>query len=156
MSLLISVLPGCATYLDAKDATRAGGSIDQQKAAANAQMVAARTQNTALQDQQMQRENELARMDKRIQSAQSDLAKQNVELAEALKARKLTQTRHDSIKRDLNAIQAEMGTLDLQNKASAGSKSNDAVARASQEKKLSELEAKKKELENVLSALVKR
>ena len=135
---------GCATYLDAKDATRAGGSIDQQKAAANAQLTSAKTQNTALQDQQMLRENEMARMDKRIQAAQTDLTKQNAELADALKTRKLTQARHDAIKQDLSAIQAEMGTLDLQNKMSAGSRTNDAGARSVQEKKLSDLEARKK------------
>ena len=148
-------LAGCGTYMEAKEATRAGGTIDQQKAAANQQLAAAKATNTRLTDEQLNREREIERMEKRIQASQTELSKQNQALADALRTRQITQARHDQLKRDLNGIQADMQNVELQNKMDKGSKP-DPAGQAEKEKKLAALEQRKRELEAAMGTLVRR
>ncbi|MES2687310.1 MAG: hypothetical protein V4706_10840 [Pseudomonadota bacterium] len=155
LAAMMVMLTGCGTYMEAKENTRAGGGIDQAKAAARSDLVAAKTQNTMLQDDKIQRDRELERMGKRIQSTQAQLDKQSVALNDALRARKITQTRHDQFKRDLNGIQAEMANMDLQNKMDAGTPANP-QAQSEKERKLAALEKRKADLEAAMAGLLKR
>lgn len=154
LSTLLALV-GCGTYMEAKEATRAGGTIDQQKAAANQQLAAAKATNTRLTDEQLNREREIERMEKRIQASQTELSKQNQALADALRTRQITQARHDQLKRDLNGIQADMQNVELQNKMDRGSKP-DPAGQAEKEKKLAALEQRKRELEAAMGTLVRR
>lgn len=152
----VLLISGCGTYMEAKEATRRGGTIDQQKAAASQQLAAEKSKNTQLQDEQLNREREIARMDKRIQAAQAELANQNEVLNNALRSKKINQARYDDLKRQQSALQAELQNLELQNKSDSGAKTSDPAAQADKEKKLAELEKKKKNLEAALASLVQR
>lgn len=148
-------LTGCGTYMEAREATRPGGTIDQQKAVANQQLATAKATNTRLMDEQVNREREIERMEKRIQASQSELSKQNQALADALRNRQITEARHNQLKRDLDGIQAELQNVELQNKMDKNSRP-DPAGQAEKEKKLAALDKRKKELESAMGALVRR
>ena len=144
---------GCGTYMEAKEATRAGGTIDRQKAAANADLAVARAENARLQDEQLNRQREIDRVERRIQAAQDDLVKQQEALAAALRSRQITQGRHDQVRRDLDSIRAEMSAVELEHKMD---RTTDPRAQAEKERKLAALEKRKRELEGVIAAMIKK
>ena len=150
-----ALLSGCGTYMEAKQNTRAGGAIDQQKASARVDLTAAQTANIKLQDDKMQREREVERMDKRLRAAQNELDQQNKALNDALRSRQISQARHDQVKRDLDGIKAEMSNMELQNRMDAGTPANP-QAQAEKEKKLAALEKRKNDLNAAMSAMLKR
>lgn len=154
LSLLASslLLGGCATYLDAKSATAAGGRQDQQKATARADLAAAKSENVTLGDAKLQRERELKRLDDRLRAVNADLRKQDQALAAAQKSRKVSAARHSELKRELEAIRAEAESVDLQNKGDAF-KSADAQADKAKEQRLRDLEKRRKDLETALAQL---
>lgn len=150
------LLGGCAanTYLDAKRNTAAGGQQERDIQTAKTELATAQSQNVSLSDQKLQRERELERNNKRIRAMEADLKTQDQALASALKARKLSQTRHAELKREMDSIKAEMQSVDMQNKGDAFG-APDPKADAAKEARLKELERRKKELETALAALAK-
>jgi chromosome segregation ATPase len=144
------LLGGCATYMDARDNVRPGGRLDQQKQAAQEDLQAAKTEQTRLASEKELREAEVRRNDARIRTVQADLQRQDEALANALKSRQLTQSRHDALKREVDSIRAESRAIDLQLK-SAAFKAGDAQTEAAKEKRLRDLEVRKQELEKLLA-----
>jgi chromosome segregation ATPase len=153
-SLLI--LASCAAVKannNAGDYVRAGGVGDQQKAAAVADLQRARTQNTVLQEEKLQRERELKRTEDRLRDMEAEVVRQDRLLADALKARQVSQQRANELKREIDAIRVEMQQLDLQNKSAAFGKADPAADKAKEER-LRVLETRKKALEASLAQLV--
>ncbi|MBX3604742.1 MAG: hypothetical protein KF788_05710 [Piscinibacter sp.] len=150
------LLSGCAanTYLDAKRNTAAGGQQERDIAAARGELAAAQAQNVSLSDQKLQREREIERNNKRIRAMEADLRKQDAVLASALKAKQVSQARYNELKREMDAVKAEMQSVDLQNKGDAFG-APDPKADAAKEARLKDLERRKKDLENALAALAK-
>ena len=75
-------------------------------------------------------------------------------LASALKSRQVSQARYNELKREMDAVKAEMQSVDLQNKGDAFAQP-DPKADAAKEARLKELERRKKDLETALAALAK-
>ena len=150
------LLSGCAanTYLDAKRNTAPGGQQERDIAAAKTELATAQQQNVSLSDQKLQREREIERNNKRIRAMEVDLRKQDAALASALKSKKVTQARYNELKREMDAVKAEMQSVDLQNKGDAFG-APDAKADAAKEARLKDLERRKKDLETALAALAK-
>lgn len=150
------LLSGCAanTYLDAKRNTAPGGQQERDIAAAKTELATAQQQNVSLSDQKLQREREIERNNKRIRAMEVDLRKQDAALASALKSKKVTQARYNELKREMDAVKAEMQSVDLQNKGDAFA-TPDAKADAAKEARLKDLERRKKDLETALAALAK-
>jgi PBP1b-binding outer membrane lipoprotein LpoB len=150
------LLSGCAanTYLDAKRNTAPGGQQERDIAAAKTELTTAQQQNVSLSDQKLQREREIERNNKRIRAMEADLRKQDVALASALKAKQVSQTRYNELKKEMDAVKAEMQSVDLQNKGDAFG-APDAKADAAKEARLKDLERRKKDLETALAALAK-
>lgn len=150
------LLSGCAanTYLDAKRNTAPGGQQERDIAAAKTELTTAQQQNVSLSDQKLQREREIERNNKRIRAMEADLRKQDVALASALKAKQVSQARYNELKKEMDAVKAEMQSVDLQNKGDAFG-APDAKADAAKEARLKDLERRKKDLETALAALAK-
>lgn len=150
------LLSGCAanTYLDAKRNTAPGGQQERDIAAAKTELATAQQQNVSLSDQKLQREREIERNNKRIRAMEVDLRKQDAALASALKSKQVTQARYNELKREMDAVKAEMQSVDLQNKGDAFG-APDAKADAAKEARLKDLERRKKDLETALAALAK-
>jgi chromosome segregation ATPase len=144
------VLAGCATYMEARDNVKPGGKLDQEKAAAQADLQAAQEQQSRLTTEKEQREAELRRNDDRIRSVQTDLQRQDRALAAALQSKQVTQQRYDALKKEVDSIRAESQSLDLQIKSAALRKS-DANADKAKEQKLRDLERRKQELSKTLA-----
>jgi hypothetical protein len=147
-------LSGCATYLDAKSDTAAGGKQDREIAAAKTELASAKSQNVTLSDQKLQREREIERNDKRIRALEQDLRVQDQALAAALKNKKITQARHAELKRQADALRQDTQSADLENKG-ASLAAPDAKADAAKEARLKDLERRKKDLEAALAAISK-
>lgn len=145
-------LTGCATYLDAKSATAEGGRIDQQKAAAEADLSAARTERDTLTTSKVQIKGELREMEERLRVVDADLRRQEQALAKAQKDRKLSATRHAALKKELDDIRAEAQSLELQNKGDALKPADESADKAKAQR-LRELEDRKKKLESALAQL---
>jgi len=150
------LLGGCATYMDAKQNTAAGGQQSRDIAAAKTELATAQQENVRLSDEKLQRERELKRNNDRIRAMESDLKKQDQVLADALKAKQVSSTRHAELKREMDSIRAEMQSVDMQNRGDAMAKTADPKADAAKEARLRDLEKRKKELEVALAALTKR
>ncbi len=149
-------LAGCAAIQAHDNATtyvRPGGTGDQQKAAAAVEIQRARAQNIALQDEKLQRERELKRTEDRLRDMEAEVARQDKALADALRAKQVSQARANDLKREMDNIRSEMQQIDLQNKAAAIGKADPAADRAKEER-LKALEARKKSLETSLAQLV--
>jgi chromosome segregation ATPase len=155
MSLLLG---GCANnaYLDAKRNTAEGGQQSRDIAAAKTELATAQAQNVHLSDEKLQRERELDRNNRRIRALEDDLRRQDVALTDALKAKQVSQTRYNELKREMDAVRAEMQSVDMQNKGDAMAASSDPKADAAKEARLRALEKRKKELEDALAQLAKR
>jgi len=149
-------LSGCASnpYLEAKSSTAAGGQQTRDIAAARTQLTTAKVENVNLGDQKLQRERELERNDKRLRALEADLQKQEVALASALRARKISQARHAELKRESDSIGEETRAVDLKNKGDALGAA-DTKADAAKETRLRDLERRKKNLESTLAAIAK-
>lgn len=149
---------GCAAgvYLDARRNVAPGGQQERDIAAANTQLTAAQAQNAQLQQARTQRERDLDDNDRRIRALEADLHRQDATLAAALKARQVTQGRHDQIRRDLDALRADMQAVQMQNRGDRLAKTSEPGADAAKEARLRDLEKRKKELEGALSALARR
>jgi hypothetical protein len=147
-------LSGCATYLDAKSDTAAGGKQQRDIAAAKAEVASAQAQNVSLSDQKLQREREIERNDKRIRALEQDLRVQDQALAAALKNKKISQARHAELKRQADALRQDTQSADLENKG-ASLAAPDAKADAAKEARLKDLERRKKDLETALAAISK-
>jgi hypothetical protein len=150
------LLSGCAanTYLDAKRNTAPGGQQERDIAAAKTELATAQQQNVSLSDQKLQREREIERNNRRIRAMEADLRKQDAALASALKSKQVTQARYNELKKEMDAVKAEMQSVDLQNKGDAFG-APDAKADAAKEARLKDLERRKKDLETALAALAK-
>jgi PBP1b-binding outer membrane lipoprotein LpoB len=144
------LLTGCATYMEARENIKPGGKIDQEKAAARTDLQSAKTEQTRLTDEKSQREAELKRNDERIRAVQADLQKHEQALQSALAAKKVSQSRYDELKRELDKVKAESQSVDLQLK-SVAFKPADAKADAAKEQRLRDLERRKAELEKQLA-----
>jgi chromosome segregation ATPase len=144
-------LAGCAAY------TGADKRIRDTKAKTEAEKTTLATEkakNVELQDKQTQIDRENERVGKRIAEVEKERVKLAASLDEALKARKVTTARHAELKRELDSIQAETQSLDLQHKGDAVGKP-DPAAQAAKEKRLKQLEERKKSLETTLQQLGK-
>lgn len=149
------LLAGCAnTYLDAKRNVAPGGQQERDIAAAKTDLAAAQAQNVSLSDQKVQRDREIERNNKRIRAIEADLRKQDAALASALKSKQVSQARYNELKKEMDAVKAEMQSVDLQNKGDAFATPN-AGADAAKEAKLKDLERRKRDLETALAALAK-
>lgn len=149
------LLGGCAnTYLDAKRNVAPGGQQERDIATAKTDLTAAQAQNVSLSDQKLQREREIDRNNRRIRAMETDLRKQDAALASALKAKQVSQARYNELKKEMDAVKAEMQSVDLQNKGDAFA-TPDAKADAAKEARLKDLERRKKDLETALASLAK-
>jgi hypothetical protein len=154
--LLISAsLAGC-TYIEAKQNIASGGKLETETADARRTLASVKKENVQLQETKAQRERELERNERRIQTLETDLRQQDAMLASALKSQSLTKARHDQLKRDLDAIRKETAAIGQQNDSDRLSGAGDAKSDAAKEARLRDLERRKKELETALGALVKR
>jgi hypothetical protein len=157
LTAALLLLGGCAnTYLDAKANTAPGGQQSRDIAAAQTELATAQQQNVRLSDEKLQRERELKRNNDRIRAMEADLRKQDVVLADALKAKQVSSARHAELKREMDSIRAEMQSVDMQNRGDAMAATPDPKADAAKETRLRDLEKRKKELEGALAALAKR
>jgi PBP1b-binding outer membrane lipoprotein LpoB len=150
LALATVVLGGCATYMEARENVKPGGKIDQDKAAAQADLQAAQGEKSRLTSEKEQREAELRRNDERIRTVQADLQRQDQVLAAALKSKQVTQQRYDALKKEVDSIRAESQSLDLQIK-SAAFRQSDPNADKAKEQKLRDLERRKQELSKTLA-----
>ena len=147
-ALLLAGAPlgGCQTYLDAKADVNSGGPQARQ-AEAQKNLEAARQENQKLQDQQLQIQRDIERMEKRLAVARAELAKSNQALAEARRQSKITQAEADRFRREMADLNCEIASLDLE--LQAGGASNDPQVRQ-KEVQLRELERRKADLERAI------
>ncbi|MFC3337608.1 hypothetical protein [Paracandidimonas soli] len=80
----------------------------------------------------------------------SSLKTQEAQLAAALRARKVSKSQHDQLKRELDSLKAGTQQADLDNQGSAFSKKG---VDPQKEAQLKALERRKKELEDTLAKL---
>jgi hypothetical protein len=153
--LVAASLAGC-TYIEAKQNIAAGGKLETETADAKRTLASVKQENVQLQQTKQQRERELERNEQRIQTLEKDLRQQDAVLAAALKSQSVSKTRHDQLKRDLDAIRKEAAAIGQQNDSDRLSGTADAKSDAAKEARLRDLERRKKELETALTALVKR
>lgn len=137
-------LAGCAgnPYFDAKNRTAAGGQLDTEQKAANAQLSGAKAENTRLQADKAQRDREIQANDQRIKALTASLARDQRTLDSALKSQKISQQRYDELKQELEAVRAG---------AARGPAPN--ASDSEKETRLRELEGRKKALEAALAGL---
>ncbi|KQP11866.1 hypothetical protein [Pseudorhodoferax sp. Leaf267] len=154
---LAVLLSGCAgnAYLDAKRNTAAGGKMDQDIAASQADLDRARAQNASLQSATANRQAEIDRDKRRVASLESDLRKQDATLAAALKSGKVTKARHAELKKQLDQLKGDTQSAELDAQRLAMAKTPDAQATAAKEKQLQDLEKRKKGLEDALAAMAR-
>lgn len=152
-----ALLSGCAsTYMETRRENAPGGVLDQRKAAAQQDLSTARQQQVDLTDATVQRKREMERMDARLKAVNNDLRQSDVDLNEALRAKRVSQERFDQLKRQLDAVKRETQSLELDNKAALVGKP-DPAAEAAKRARLAELEKKKADLENAFKQMnVKR
>ena len=144
------LLGGCATYMEARENVKPGGKIDQEKAAAQVDLDAAKADKSRLTSEKEQREAELRRNDERIRTVQADLQHQDQALAAALRSKQVTQQRYEALKKEVDSIRAESQSLDLQIK-SAAFRQPDPTADKAKEQKLRDLERRKQDLSKTLA-----
>lgn len=148
MAALAVALGGCNAYLDAKSDMMAGGP-QNRVAAAQSNYNAAKQENQNLQDQLLATNRDIERNEKRIASARDDLAKTNTALAAALSQQKLSAQAYDKLKRESDAINRELSTLNLQMQADRDDPTKAADV-AAKEQKLRDLEKRKADLDKAI------
>jgi len=142
------MLGGCNAYLDAKSDMMSGGP-QNRVAAAQANYNAAKQDNQNLQDQLLATNRDIERNEKRIASAKDELAKTNSTLTAALNQKKLTAQSYDKLKRESDAINRELSTLNLQMQADRDDPTKAADV-AAKEQKLRDLEKRKADLDKAI------
>ena len=150
---LALVLSGCATYQEAGRYVAPGGKGDQEIADNKRNLERERAQNTALQDEKLQREREVKRMDDRLRAMRADLGRQDQALAALRRDRKLTEQRYSALKKEMDAVRSETQQLDLQHQGDLGAASS--AETAAKQKRLQALEARKQALEASLAQVAK-
>ncbi len=141
-------LGGCNAYLDAKSDMMSGGP-QNRVAAAQSNYNAAKQDNQNLQDQLLATNRDIERNEKRIASAKDELAKTNTALAAARDQKKLSTQSYDKLKRESDAINRELSTLNLQMQADRDDPSKAADV-AAKEQKLRDLEKRKADLDKAI------
>lgn len=151
--VVCALMSGCAsTYMETRRENAPGGVLDQKKAAAQQDLTTARQQNVDLTDATVQRRREMERMDARLKAVNNDLRQSDVDLNEALRAKRVSQERYNQLKRQLDAVKNESQSLELDNKAALVGKP-DPAAEAAKRARLAELEKKKADLENAFKQM---
>lgn len=154
--LVITLLvTSCATnpYTDAKRRTAAGGENSVRLTEAQVRTDKANIDKTLLEDKVLQSDRDIERNARRIASAEADLINNDKQLASALQSRKISQARHDQLKREVDGLRAEVQRADLDNQARGMSRNPNPAADAAKEARLKDLEKRKKELEDTLAKL---
>lgn len=151
--LLTSILGPACTYIEERRDLMSGGP-QRREAAAQTELDAERQRAAGLAAQKSQRERELDEVNGRLARAQAALDDQNRRLAAALKARQISQAKHDELKRSIDGLKSDASELRARNDA-------DRVRRngptdAEKLKKLQELEQRRRDLETALQAAVRR
>lgn len=141
-------LGGCNAYLDAKSDMMSGGP-QNRVAAAQSNYNAAKQDNQNLQDQLLATNRDIERNEKRIASARDDLTKTNASLAAARDQKKLSTQAYDKLKRESDAINRELSTLNLQLQADRDDPTKAADV-AAKEQKLRDLEKRKADLDKAI------
>jgi septal ring factor EnvC (AmiA/AmiB activator) len=154
LALLVCGCEAVSSYSDAKKYQMSGGA---EKDIAEAERVQAeeKARRQQLDSQAQQRRREIEANERRITAARNDLDEQNRKLTVALNERKLSAARHASLKRQLDTLSTDLATLDKQMRADQ-TKNPAASPDPEKLRKLKELEARKKELENALAIAVGR
>lgn len=141
-------LGGCNAYLDAKQDAMTGGP-QNRVAAAQANYTAAKQDNQNLQDQLLATNRDIERNEKRIATAKSDLTRTNANLTAALNQKKLSAQTYDKLKRESDAINRDLSTLNLQLQADRDDPTKSADV-AAKEQKLRDLEKRKADLDKAI------
>ncbi|MFZ3119615.1 MAG: hypothetical protein WA159_15010 [Variovorax sp.] len=146
---------GCANnaYLESKRYTAAGGQMERDTSNANAQFASAQVANAQLQTTVARQDAEIAENARRIKTLNAELQTQHARLTAALKSKRLTQARHDQLKRELDGIRADSQSVELENDRARMAKTQDPKAEEAKRQKLKDLETRKKQLETQLGAL---
>ncbi len=142
------MLGGCNAYLDAKSDMMSGGP-QNRVAAAQSNYNAAKQDNQNLQDQLLATNRDIERNEKRIATARDELAKTNTALTAALNQKKLSAQSYDKLKRESDAINRELSTLNLQMQADRDDPTKTADV-AAKEQKLRDLEKRKADLDKAI------
>lgn len=148
----VAAVGGCAameTYNQAGRYVAPGGVGDQQKAAAQTDLKAAREQNSSLQLDVAQREREIQQVNERLRAAEADLDTQTRALDAAVKARRVSQAKAEPIRKEIEGIRVEMQKIDAMNKATVAARPDPAADEAKR-KRLADLDARRKALEATL------
>ncbi|OUM00024.1 hypothetical protein [Variovorax sp. JS1663] len=155
LAVLAALGTGCANnpYLESKRYTATGGQMEQEQNTASAQLASAQATNTRLQSDAARRKAEIDSNAQRIRTLEGELRSQNAQLDEALRARRISQSRHAQLKREIDAIRSEAQNVQLENEGARMSGASDPKAEAAKRERLQQLEGRKKQLQEALSAL---
>lgn len=151
--LLAGTLGSACTYMEERRDLMSGGP-QRREAAAQSELDAERQRATGLAAQRSQRERELDEVNGRLTRAQALLNDQNRRLAAALKARRISQAKHDELKRSMATLKSDAGELRARNDADRVRR--DGPTDAEKLKRLQELEQRGRDLESALQAAVSR
>ncbi|MEJ8849968.1 hypothetical protein [Variovorax rhizosphaerae] len=152
---LALALAGCANnaYLASKSYTASGGQMESDIATANSNLATAQQTNVQLKQDVALRNEAIERDARRINTLNGDLNAQDAQLKRALQAKKVSQSRHAELKRQLDSIRQETQNADLENQRAKMAKTPDPKADAAKEAHLRDLEKRKKDLDTALKAL---
>ncbi len=148
-AVLLPALSGCesiAAYNQVGENNKRGGKYDRDVAEAKRRQMEESAKKSALEDEKMQKEREVERVNKRIQTQQTDSAQADADLKAALDAKRITKANYDKLKQQQGDIQRELGGIQLKAATERG-KPADPAATAAKEKQLDALKARQKTLE---------
>jgi chromosome segregation ATPase len=145
---LVAVLlvGGCQTYLDARADAAAGGP-ERRTAAAQGRLASAQREQENLKDQQVAVERDVERMEARLKDQLATTEESLRALDAARRERRIDDGRYGQLKGELDRLQGELRSLDLQVKAEALGGAPDLAAK---QERLRALEARKVELERLI------
>ena len=151
---LATLVAGCASnpYLESKRYTAAGGGMEREQNAANAQHAAAQATNAQLTASVASNQAQIDANSKRIAELEGDLRKQSTQLDQALRAKRVSQAKHSQLKRELEAIRVETQSVQLENDGARMSKP-DPKADNDKRERLQKLEVRKRQLQQQLDVL---
>lgn len=154
---LACLLAACASMKDFNDARKRvapGGQLERDTRDAKAQEEVARAEQDRLRILKEEQDAELRRNAERIAAVESAASEQGRLLAQALNNKQVSASRHAELKSQLDAIRAETLALQRQNKADEAKAAIDPKVRADKDRRLRDLEQRRKDLERVLAQLV--
>lgn len=137
---------GCNTYLNQKADLRAGGP-QMRQAAAQQRLTDAQRQQDDLNDQNTSMQRDIERNERRLASAEKDVAGVNRNLDEARRQRRISEASYTRLKQESEKLQQDINEIDL--KMKSGNTDSPADLKA-KEQELQALEKKKSELEKAL------